>query len=192
MLRTCRTSLTICNSAGQVIEGSALRDMAYASFKEHFSCQACSPEDIEEFLRGATLTINLEECDPLRFPKLKSVLPSTFCWKKKFCLSEAQNKDYQLVVSKFQNYFIGKRNIIYERAKFNRRSQGDSEPVEEFITSLYVLAENCNYGILKEEMIRDRLVVDMKNLQLLEKSQSSNIRNVANRKGGKFPYLIRV
>ncbi|UYV75428.1 hypothetical protein LAZ67_13000223 [Cordylochernes scorpioides] len=56
-------------------------------------------------------------------------------------------------ISKFQNYFIGKRNIIYERAKFNRRSQGDSEPVKEFITNLYILAENCNYGILKEKMI---------------------------------------
>ncbi|UYV72586.1 hypothetical protein LAZ67_9003863 [Cordylochernes scorpioides] len=69
-----------------------------------------------------------------------------------FNLSEAQNNDYKLVVSKFQNFFIGKRNVIYERAKFNR-SQGESEPVEEFITNLYVLAETCNYGILKEEMI---------------------------------------
>ncbi|UYV80871.1 K02A2.6-like [Cordylochernes scorpioides] len=88
-----------------------------------------------------------------------------------FNLSEAQNNDYKLVVSKFQNYFIGKRNVIYERAKFNRRSQGDSEPVEEFITNLYVLAENCNYGILKEEMIRDRLVVGVKNFNLSEKLQ---------------------
>ncbi|UYV73868.1 K02A2.6-like [Cordylochernes scorpioides] len=88
-----------------------------------------------------------------------------------FNLSEAQNNDYKLVVSKFQNYFIGKRNVIYERAKFNRRSQGESEPVEEFITNLYVLAENCNYGILKEEMIRDRLVVGVKNFNLSEKLQ---------------------
>ncbi|UYV63212.1 hypothetical protein LAZ67_2003458 [Cordylochernes scorpioides] len=88
-----------------------------------------------------------------------------------FNLSEAQNNDYKLVVSKLQNYFIGKRNLIYERAKFNRRSQGESEPVEEFITNLYVLAENCNYGILKEEMIRDRLVVGVKNFNLSEKLQ---------------------
>ncbi|UYV62759.1 K02A2.6-like [Cordylochernes scorpioides] len=88
-----------------------------------------------------------------------------------FNLSEAQINDYKLVVSKFQDYFIGKRNVIYERAKFNRRSQGETEPVEEFITNLYVLAENCNYGILKEEMIRDRLVVGAKNFNLSEKLQ---------------------
>ncbi|UYV71229.1 hypothetical protein LAZ67_8002294 [Cordylochernes scorpioides] len=69
------------------------------------------------------------------------------------------------------DYFIGKRNVIYERAKFNRRSQGETEPVEEFITNLYVLAETCSYGILKEEMIRDRLVVGVKNLNLSEKLQ---------------------
>ncbi|UYV60823.1 K02A2.6-like [Cordylochernes scorpioides] len=88
-----------------------------------------------------------------------------------FNLSEAQINDYKVVVYKFQDYFIGKRNVIYERAKFNRRSQGETEPVEEFITNLYVLAENCSYGILKEEMIRDRLVVGVKNFNLSEKLQ---------------------
>ncbi|UYV73458.1 hypothetical protein LAZ67_10003417 [Cordylochernes scorpioides] len=71
----------------------------------------------------------------------------------------------------YRDYFIGKRNVIYERAKFNRRSQGEMEPVEEFITNLYVLAETCSYGILKEEMIRDRLVVGVKNFNLSEKLQ---------------------
>ncbi|UYV75387.1 hypothetical protein LAZ67_13000081 [Cordylochernes scorpioides] len=88
-----------------------------------------------------------------------------------FNLSEAQINDYKLVVSKFQDYFIGKRNVIYERAKFNRRSQGETEPVEEFITDLYVLAETCSYGSLREEMIRDRLVVGVKNFNLSEKLQ---------------------
>ncbi|UYV62687.1 K02A2.6-like [Cordylochernes scorpioides] len=112
-----------------------------------------------------------------------------------FNLSEAQINDYKLVVSKFQGYFIGKRNVIYERAKFNRRSQGETEPVEEFITNLYVLAENCSYGILKEDMIRDRLVVGVKNFNLSEKSQLESeltlekaiqiVRQSENRKGGR-------
>ncbi|UYV83251.1 hypothetical protein LAZ67_23000294 [Cordylochernes scorpioides] len=76
-----------------------------------------------------------------------------------------------LAVHRWRSLSRGKINVIYERAKFNRRSQGESEPVEEFITNLYVLAENCNYGILKEEMIRDRLVVGVKNFNLSEKLQ---------------------
>ncbi|UYV62041.1 K02A2.6-like, partial [Cordylochernes scorpioides] len=64
-----------------------------------------------------------------------------------------------------------KRNVIFERAQFNRRYQQDREAVEEYIRVLHKMAENCNYGSLKEEMIRDRIVVGVKNLQLSEKLQ---------------------
>ena len=52
-----------------------------------------------------------------------------------------------------------RKNVIFDRAKFNRRSLLAGETADQFITSLYSLAENCNYINLKEEMIRDRLVV---------------------------------
>jgi hypothetical protein len=42
---------------------------------------------------------------------------------------------------------------------FNRRSQQSRETAEQYIMALYDLAENCEYGDLKAEMIRDRLVV---------------------------------
>ncbi|UYV65702.1 hypothetical protein LAZ67_3005182 [Cordylochernes scorpioides] len=66
---------------------------------------------------------------------------------------------------------ISKRNVIFDRAQFNRRYQQDGEAVEEYIRVLHKMAENCNYGSLKEEMIRDRIVVGVKNLQLSEKLQ---------------------
>uniref|UniRef100_A0A1X7T343 Retrotransposon gag domain-containing protein n=1 Tax=Amphimedon queenslandica TaxID=400682 RepID=A0A1X7T343_AMPQE len=50
------------------------------------------------------------------------------------------------------------KNVIFERARFNKRCQGSEEPVEQFITSLYSLAEGCEYGDLRETMIRDRIV----------------------------------
>ncbi|UYV66641.1 K02A2.6-like, partial [Cordylochernes scorpioides] len=79
--------------------------------------------------------------------------------------------NYETVVKKFEEHFIGKRNVIFERAQFNRRYQQDGEAVEEYIRVLHKMAENCNYGSLKEEMIRDRIVVGVKNLQLSEKLQ---------------------
>ncbi|UYV73824.1 K02A2.6-like [Cordylochernes scorpioides] len=72
---------------------------------------------------------------------------------------------------KFEEHFIGKRNVIFERAQFIRRYQQDGEAVEEYIRVLHKMAENCNHGSLKEEMIKDRLVVGVKNLQLSEKLQ---------------------
>ena len=60
-----------------------------------------------------------------------------------FTLSEADSKKYSKVKAKFENHFIAKRNIIYERAKFNLGKQGEKELIEAFITGLFALAEDC-------------------------------------------------
>ena len=72
---------------------------------------------------------------------------------------------------RFEDHFIARGNVIYERAKFNQRKQEQSETVDTFITSLYKLAENCAYNALKEEMIRDCLVVGLKDTRLSKKLQ---------------------
>lgn len=75
----------------------------------------------------------------------------------------------------FEKHFIPRRNIIFERFKFNSCIQKPEEPVEKFITRLHKLAENCDFGALKDELIRDRIVVGMldrktsERLQLMEK-----------------------
>ena len=88
-----------------------------------------------------------------------------------FNLINDQGKDYNTVKSKFDSHFIVRRNTIYERAKFNKRSQVAGESVDTFITSLHALAEHCNYGQLKEELIRDRIVVGILDVKLSEKLQ---------------------
>ena len=88
-----------------------------------------------------------------------------------FNLSEEDLKRYEVVKSKFENHFITKRNVIYERAKFNIRVQNESEPVESFITDLHCLAEHCQFGTLRDQLIRDRIVVGLKNKRLSEKLQ---------------------
>ncbi|CAG9770307.1 unnamed protein product [Ceutorhynchus assimilis] len=45
------------------------------------------------------------------------------------------------------------------------------EPVENFITSLHALAEHCDYGALKEELIRDRIVIGVANEKVSERLQ---------------------
>ena len=40
-----------------------------------------------------------------------------------------------------------------------------------FITDLYALAEHCGYGTLHDEMIRDRIVVGLRDAALSEKLQ---------------------
>ena len=64
-----------------------------------------------------------------------------------------------------------RRNDIIEHAKFNRRRQEEGETVDIFISSLYALAEHCDYGTLKDQMIRDPIVVGLQDLKLSEKLQ---------------------
>ena len=61
--------------------------------------------------------------------------------------------------------------MIYERAKFNQRKQMTGEHVDSFITWLHKLIEHCDYGALKDEMIRDKIVVGLVDEQLSEKLQ---------------------
>jgi hypothetical protein len=66
----------------------------------------------------------------------------------------------------FDNHFIERRNVIFERAKFNKRTQKDSENVENFVTSLYTLSEHYGYNDFREEMIHDRIVVGIRDANL--------------------------
>ena len=64
-------------------------------------------------------------------------------------LNDEDNATFNGVKAKFDAYFIGSRNVIYERAKFNQRKQMTGEAVDSFITSLHKLVEHCDYGALK-------------------------------------------
>ena len=88
-----------------------------------------------------------------------------------FGLTDEEKRDYDVVKPKFDGHFVVRRNAIFERAKSNKRSQEEGESVDSCITSLYCLAEHCEYGTLKEEMIRDRIVVGIIDTSLSLKLQ---------------------
>ena len=86
-------------------------------------------------------------------------------------ISSEGKKKFKTVMEKFDTFFQVRKNVIFEHARFNRRSQGQSESIEQFITSLYQLAETCEYGELKDEMIRNRIVVGIRDQALSEHLQ---------------------
>ena len=86
-------------------------------------------------------------------------------------LTEENRKTYAGVVNQFDEFYKVRRNIIFERARFNRRNQLDGEMSEQYIAILYNLADTCEYGELKNEMIRDRLVVGISDTALSESLQ---------------------
>ena len=51
-----------------------------------------------------------------------------------FNLTEEYSKKYSVVKDKFESYFVKRKNIIYQRAKFNARKQEDGESVDSLYT----------------------------------------------------------
>ena len=86
-------------------------------------------------------------------------------------VNDEEKQDYAVVLVQFDDFFNVRRNIIFECARFNCRSQQEGETADEFIMELYKLIEDCNYGGLQDEVIRDRLVVGIRYQTLLEKMQ---------------------
>jgi len=86
-------------------------------------------------------------------------------------ISDTDRNKYETVMSKFDEFFKVRRNIIFERARFNQRNQLKGESAETYITALYGLIENCNFGALKDELLRDRLVVGIQDQKLSQQLQ---------------------
>ena len=83
-------------------------------------------------------------------------------------ITDEERKKYDTVIAKLQDFFKVRCNVIFERARFNRRNQQEEESVEQYITVLYNLVETCEYGAIKDEMLRDQLVVGIADSALSE------------------------
>jgi len=83
-------------------------------------------------------------------------------------ISEDNRKKYQKVIDEFDNYFKVKKNVIYERVRFNLCSQLLDESADHFITEIHRLADNCEFAEMKDQLICDRLVVEIYDSALSE------------------------
>ncbi|XP_064595725.1 uncharacterized protein K02A2.6-like [Liolophura sinensis] len=80
---------------------------------------------------------------------------------KSFALNDNDKTDYNKVLQKFDEHFVPKRNVIFERCRFNKCVQQDGESVETFVRNLYTLSEHCDFGDARNQYIRDRLVIGL-------------------------------
>ncbi|PIK51998.1 hypothetical protein BSL78_11110 [Apostichopus japonicus] len=91
-------------------------------------------------------------------------LYNTFTWA-----GEADAKTYQKVIDQFEVHCKGHANTTYERYIFNTRVQREGESFESFFTSLKSLAETCEFDTLTESLIRDRIILGMKNANISQR-----------------------
>ena len=75
---------------------------------------------------------------------------------------EEERDDPAVLMEKFEAYCNPKRNITYERHLFNTHMQSANETIDAYVTELRLQAKNCEFGALCNELIRDRIVVGIR------------------------------
>ena len=76
--------------------------------------------------------------------------------------NDEERKDIDVIPEKLEVFFVGETNEIYERYQFNKRDQESGESIDSYVASLCTFAKTCNYGSLLDSLIRDRIVVGLR------------------------------
>lgn len=86
-----------------------------------------------------------------------------------FKAEDGDKKKFADVMKMFGNYCSPRGNIVFERFKFFSCSQRENQPVENYITELKTLASSCEFGDQEEDLIRDRVVLGIRESALQER-----------------------
>jgi hypothetical protein len=70
------------------------------------------------------------------------------------------------LISLVSSHYNPKPSVIVQRFQFNTRLQNEGELISSFVSELRKLAEHCEFGNYRNDMIRDRLVVGVKNIRI--------------------------
>ncbi|KAK3920985.1 hypothetical protein KUF71_010200 [Frankliniella fusca] len=77
-------------------------------------------------------------------------------------LTAAEKKNYTRLMEALDALYKATKNTVYDRAKFFRRSQQPGEPAAEFIMDVKKLATPCEFGDLKDSLIRDIIILGIR------------------------------
>ena len=98
-------------------------------------------------------------------PAVKSATLAVIMGKERFQIlqnlaqTEEQRNSSTEVTNRLHEYFLPRSNVIYERYKFNTRYQAANQSIDEYVTNLRHLAASCEFSNLKDQLIRNRIVL---------------------------------
>lgn len=83
----------------------------------------------------------------------------TYKLLRSLCLPDApETKSFDALVELLTNHIAPTPSRFLARWSFNQRCQAEGEKVSEYAAALHDLSKDCNYGQMRSELIRDRLV----------------------------------
>ena len=62
------------------------------------------------------------------------------------------------LMDKFEEYFVPKQNITFERYKFFSCDQKQGVGFDQYLAELHTLSKTCEFGNLKDSLVRDKIV----------------------------------
>lgn len=95
-----------------------------------------------------------------------------------FGLTEKESQSLETIKKKFEEYFIPKTNVTYERYVFNQIIQNNEESFDEFLTKLKNKIRNCDYEKLEDSILRDRIIIGIKSKTTRERLLIENDLNL--------------
>ncbi len=97
-------------------------------------------------------------------PTFLSVMgPKTFTLLRNLLQPEKPGeKTYDQIVNTLKAHFSPKPLVIAERFRFHRRNQLEGETVTMFVAVLKKLSEHCEFGDVRNDTLRDRLVCGLR------------------------------
>lgn len=118
-----------------------------------------------EFEDYALVTGLAEKPGEVQAATLRSVMGSEcrHVYRHNLNLTAEQQRDITTILEALEAYFKPARNVIYERYVFGCCKQEEGESIDNFVTRLREKAATCDYAGLKDEMIRDKIVLGITN-----------------------------
>ena len=115
---------------------------------------ATEPTEKSEDVQVATLLTVVEE-------EAREVYSTFSGWE-----NDGDQNKIEPVLNKFATYCQPRKNVSFERCRFNQRVQEAGESYEQYRTALQKLAESCDFDtITPEEILRDRLVFGIRDIE---------------------------
>ncbi|XP_055872154.1 uncharacterized protein LOC129923716 [Biomphalaria glabrata] len=91
---------------------------------------------------------------------------NTFQWTDNECNECEISKSFHTlhcILNKFEKYCLPRKNVTIERHVFFQRSQHEGESFDNFVTDIKLKAKTCEFDLLKDSLIKDRIVGGIRN-----------------------------
>lgn len=82
---------------------------------------------------------------------------------------DLQTVQYEALLEKFQDHFAPRKNVTMSRFAFFNRKQLENETIDQYVTELVNLAASCEFADLKNSIVKDVMITNLKETYIKEK-----------------------